>query len=380
MRAALCQTHLDGPRWWAARRAEWGNMYTAKSLDRVLSRLGLIAVSVIFVTAGLFLATSSVASAATNFFGTPTELSTPSGVVLESVSCASATDCTAVGDIGGPDGQPVYATESDGTWGAPTETSVAGGGSFKSVSCTDATDCTAVGGGSGNLFYATESDGTWGPVTIMPVPDNGDATSYFTSVSCTDATDCTAVGQSYVHEPVYATESDGTWGTPTEMPGCGQSPVCYEDNLVSVSCTSTTDCTAVGGGNDNLIYATESDGAWGPVTVILANVGGGGLESVSCTDATDCSAVGWNNVNGGQTFYVTESAGTWGPVTVTSGVLDGVWLDSLSCTSAGDCIAVGYDGTEVMATASWWTSPSRVAHGGLPRRSPTPSLAPTSWA
>ncbi len=69
------------------------------------------------VDAGLLVATSAPAGAATAVWGPPTQLSgTPGGGgYLEGVSCTSATDCTAVGFD--RNGEPIYATESGGTWG-----------------------------------------------------------------------------------------------------------------------------------------------------------------------------------------------------------------------------------------------------------------------
>jgi hypothetical protein len=106
----------------------------------------------------------------------------------ESVSCSDASDCTAVGDAVAGDNSvgPFYAIESAGTWGQFTVVpGLGGGGQFRAVSCADATDCTAVGTGP---IFATETDGSWGPLTGS---GGGNA---FEGVSCTDATHCTAVG------------------------------------------------------------------------------------------------------------------------------------------------------------------------------------------
>ena len=105
------------------------------------------------------------------------------------MSCASATDCTAVGG----NGQPFYATETGGTWGTPTEVPATGGGSFIGVSCTTAADCAAVGSTSSPAvplvpLYAVESGGSWGPATEATPPYG-----VMESVSCTGAAYCTAV-------------------------------------------------------------------------------------------------------------------------------------------------------------------------------------------
>ena len=80
------------------------------------------------------------------------------------------------------------------TWGTPGEVSGPGGsGLFQGVSCTDASDCTAVGYDNNRQpIYATETGGTWGTPTEVTGSDGGGG--YFFGVSCTDATDCTAAG------------------------------------------------------------------------------------------------------------------------------------------------------------------------------------------
>ena len=262
-------------------------------------------------------------------WGTPTEIPTPNGGSFNAVSCSDATDCTAVGDAW--NGQEFYATESGGTWGAVTEIPTPNGGGFNGVSCSDATDCTAVGGD----YIATESGGTWGTPTEIPTPYGGS----FNAVICSDATDCTAVGGPYnsnYGQPFYATESGGTWGAAIKIPTSGGG------GFNAVSCSNTTDCTAVGDAEPDgyPIYATESGGSWGPATESLPPGGFGRFSGVSCTDASDCAAVGWDN--NGLPFYATELRGTWGTPTEIP-TPNGGGFNAVSCSDATDCTAVGGD-------------------------------------
>jgi Fibronectin type III domain len=263
-------------------------------------------------------------------------------VYLTAVSCTAPTYCTEVGQ--GPSldppgiGNPMYATESAGTWSAATELpSPGGGGSFAGISCTGAMNCTAVGyDTSGNPMYATESAGTWGAVTELSAPAGGGG---FGGVSCTDAKDCTAVGGDGAGQAIYATESAGTWGAVTVLADGG--------GFAAVSCTDARDCTAVGQTNASpapppdtgtLMYATESAGTWGAVTKPPAPTGWGEFNGVSCTDAKNCTAVG---AGGGYPLYSTESAGVWGAPKALAG--DGGFFYGVSCVSATDCTAVGWD-------------------------------------
>ena len=181
-------------------------------------------------------------------------------------------------------------------------------------------------------------------------------------MSCTDATDCTAVGfggntnPDGDQEPIYATESDGVWGAVTEVTGWSAP----QAQFLGVSCTDATDCTAVGTSGSELdnqaeaIYATESDGIWGTTSEFSGSPGGGNLTGVSCTDAKDCTAVGVAGVNdNGPPDYVTESDGIWGPLTQFPGTSDDSNVFSgVSCTNATDCTAIGYTTDEVPVYAT----------------------------
>ncbi len=184
---------------------------------------------------------------------------------FSAVSCSAAGDCTAVGyewnpEVSGTSDYPIYASETGGVWGSysvlPSDS-----GQLNGVSCTDSIDCTAVGSvssESGNEpVYITESNGSWGPVTdVSGFPPGsgqqfGTASGTLTSVSCTDNLNCTAVGQDLNSEPTFVTEEGGAWDLAAEDPGeSGQ------DSFNSVSCTDAFDCTAIGSDADGAgIYA-----------------------------------------------------------------------------------------------------------------------------
>ena len=181
-------------------------------------------------------------------------------------SCPTATHCTAVGTNGY---EPTYVNGNAGTFPAMTDVSAPEGSFFLAVSCTSTTDCTAVGGGydapvgdngQGEPFYATETNGTWGAAQEIAVPGG---LGSFTAVSCTSALDCTAVGATrtalgFPLQPILAIETNGVWGKATEVasPQDGGS-------FSGVSCTSARDCTAVGtDGKGFPIYPTETNGVW----------------------------------------------------------------------------------------------------------------------
>jgi hypothetical protein len=197
---------------------------------------------------------------------------TPAGAggIFASVSCSDASDCTAVGiDEDSPTfaARPFYATESAGTWGAAI---IVGGpgtqGAFYSVSCSDPTDCTAVGGAGPNVLSgkytgaiaATDSGGTWGSFAVVPRANGLDLGDLVT-VSCWSATNCTAVGDSGHDRPVFSTDTAGTWSPLVKTEAKGNA-------VVSVSCAAAETCTAVGYGHQHpaeahydAMYVTESN-------------------------------------------------------------------------------------------------------------------------
>jgi hypothetical protein len=134
------------------------------------------------------------------------------------LSCTDATDCTAVGNINY--NEPIYVTETRGTWGTPTEiTGVPGGeGRLNAVSCINASDCTAVGIDGDDLPIYVTSTATIDTVSF--VSDGGAAVS---SLSGPDGSSIALPSDTY---PGY---SFSGWFTAanngTEVGGAGSSYV-----------------------------------------------------------------------------------------------------------------------------------------------------------
>ena len=126
---------------------------------------------------------------------------------VNSVSCGSAGNCTAGGHYqGGASGNQAFiATQANGTWGNAKEVpgtatlNTGGNAAVNSVSCASAGNCTAAGsyaGSGGGAFVVTQANGTWG--TAQEVPGMASLAPYggnVTSVSCAAANRCSAGGQ-----------------------------------------------------------------------------------------------------------------------------------------------------------------------------------------
>jgi hypothetical protein len=225
-----------------------------------------------------------------------------SGAQLSGVSCTSATACTAVGSGGG--GSLVERWDGTNWTLEPTPTSQ--GQSLLGVSCTSATACTAVGSDGGGSLVERWDGTNW---TVEPTPTSEGES--LTGVSCTSDTACTAVGNLGV-----VVHWDGTSWSGQAAPKLPAGPV----DIVTegVSCTSDTACTAVGGyygpyPSAETTFAERWDGtSWSieptpsPTTRFDS-----ALSAVSCTSATDCTAVGTSSSFPSTTFAERWDGTSW---------------------------------------------------------------------
>src|SRR5207244_10150416 len=130
-------------------------------------------------------------------------------VNLGSVSWASAGNCSAVGGYTDGSGheQGLLLTEAAGTWATGVEATLplnAGSNPFaslNSVSCASAGNCSAVGGYHDSSSHAqglllSETGSTWAPGTEAIRPANAGSNTGVSSgsMSCASAGNCSAVG------------------------------------------------------------------------------------------------------------------------------------------------------------------------------------------
>ena len=126
-----------------------------------------------------------------------------SDVVLNGVSCASASACTAVGGPAQPATTGVALAEgwNGTTWSIQHTPNPAGGSEIHllRVSCTSTTACTAVGfysNATTTVTLAERWNGSRWSIQHTPNPAGG-SNSTLNGVSCASATACTAVGGSF---------------------------------------------------------------------------------------------------------------------------------------------------------------------------------------
>jgi D-alanine-D-alanine ligase-like ATP-grasp enzyme len=310
-------------------------------------------------------------------------LNTGGGAAITAVSCPSAGNCSA-GGYYTPAAEPGYASaqvfvvsEVHGIWGRAREVpgtaalNWAGGATVNSVSCASAGNCTAGGylnadSGADQAFVASEVHGTWGRARAIPGGARGREGSFVTSVSCAAAGNCSAGGTYTVNfsyaQAFVVSEVHGTWGRAEEVPGTA---ALNHGNayVYSVSCAAAGNCSAGGQYDDNSggvqgFVASQVHGTWGrarevPGTAALNQGGGAVINSVSCASAGDCSAGGVyrDRSRRAQAFVVTQVHGTWGKAEEVPGAAalnqggyaggPGAQVTSVSCAAAGNCSAGG---------------------------------------
>jgi hypothetical protein len=255
---------------------------------------------------------------------------------LQAVSCPSATKCIAAGYSGNGAAQTPLAEEWNGTEWKSLSTPESSGSRFESISCTSSTACTAVGA---NNPAGTETTLAWrwnGSKWSVQAPTNPGLTSSLAGVSCTSATACTAVGTYKNGEAVELALAEAwngsEWKTQT-TPNTVTSA-----RLYMVSCVSTV-CTADGYAGSRALIEHWTGTEW--VVQLHPTEGGPSLLfGVSCPSSTACEAAG-------TTFAATPLAYGWNGTEWASQTIptpEGAsqsQLNGVSCTTSTSCTAVG---------------------------------------
>jgi hypothetical protein len=273
---------------------------------------------------------------------------------LAAVSCASPSACTAVGSYRSVPGLSTLAERWNGTAWSIERTPNPRGASTSvlfAVSCPSATACVAVGnhknGSGGHVMLAEAWDGTsW---SIMPTPGPAKARrSFLFAVSCTSATDCVAVGSYQTAAGKHVTLAERWDGTSWSVQPTPNAPAAAgRSSLSGVSCVSASFCMAVGfSGDPNGATARPLaeawDGArWSLKPPVPAPGSSSGLTGVSCPAAGACEAVGFRSTG---TLAEAWNGTSWsiqrspGPNGATP------QFTGVSCVSASACEAVGSPG------------------------------------
>jgi hypothetical protein len=288
---------------------------------------------------------------------------------LGSVTCFALTECWAVGSYNTSGGSSTLVEEWTGAaWTIVSAPDAADSNSLYGVTCLSATGCWAVGAssvagtGSDQTLIERWDGSAW---VVMTSPNNTGTTiadNQLADVSCASASECWVVGGSNgLGQSIIETWKGDSWQI-------AASPAGNDAELYGVTCAALADCWAVGSYVDlattsrQTLIESWDGGAWAAVSspntsASQSNV----LNSVTCTSSTECFAVGYyrSATNVAQTLIEQWDGHTWTIVASTNNNAsqDNV-LDKVACASASECWAVGSDGQtliEALSGGAWTT-------------------------
>jgi hypothetical protein len=317
-------------------------------------------------------------------------------VQLQSLSCASADDCSAVGtyDDGLGYSQGLLVNESAGSWqqavqaeppagAASAPFRLANGGGIAGISCPAPGECTAVGRyiDSHRLdhgVFFSETHGHWNrgvPLLLPsnaiapPKPKSGDVDVVgLSGVSCSAPGDCVAVGtyetNAEIWDPLIVVERDGRWTRAIEAPLPAGAPIAGQNAVLTTVTCSQIGCTAAGvyvdpSGHQQMLAVSGSGDTWSaaptPAAPGDANSDPNIIpSSIACAGPGTCAAVGTyiNPLQNSLGLLLSETGGRWASATgatlpagaAPAGTVGDqtVVLSSVACPQAGACTAVGW--------------------------------------
>jgi hypothetical protein len=302
-----------------------------------------------------------------------------SSSVLSGISCPGAAACAAVGSHRNGAGTQVTLAlaRAGSSWAVQPTPNPAGASAsaLSSVSCTSAGACTAVGistnSGGVTVALAERWNGTRWSIETVPEP-SGALGSVLSAVSCPAPTSCTAVG-SYTNSGEATLSLAEHWNGTSWAPQSTADPTdAGGDDLSGVSCTASTACTAVGeadGSNGQLVLAERWNGTSWVIqpTPDPAGAQGSQLLAVSCSSATACTAVGSDRDSGftGHTLAERWNGTAWTLQTTPDPAGAPRVLAAVACASTSACTAAGSFGEAITSTlaehwngASWAIQPT----------------------
>jgi hypothetical protein len=295
--------------------------------------------------------------------------------LLWNVTCVTASDCWAVGgqELGTNAAPSTLAEHWDGSAWSVVPTPATFGYLF-SVTCNSTADCWAAGtsvaaDNSGPLNGIIDHwDGaSWSAVPTAP---SGQTYDQFNSVACTGPADCWAVGYSGPNQQqnnflpnvapnvagdgAFAEHWDGAAWSAAPVP---QATAPLGSYLSSVTCTSPSECFAVGATMDaagdpsaTLVDAWNGS-SWTGVSSPSPSSTSGLLTDVTCLDASRCWAVGvfgyTSGQNGAPSPFVESWNGSQWSIEPSPDVTAFGYLDGLACVRGVMCLATGFAVTDL---------------------------------
>ncbi len=208
----------------------------------------------------------------------------------------------------------------------PAAIDVPGTSDLESVSCASATVCYAVGLAASSLDEAVLVRVVNGqPASVTRLPDF----IGLYGIACPAATTCYAVGYDNSGDAgAVTTITNGRASAPAEVPNDGNTPW-----LNAISCPTATQCYAAG--LVNYVPAIVPITSGTPAAAVnVANAWY--LNGLDCPTVGNCVAVGENSTEQG--IVATLTGGVAGTTTVVAGT---EYLYGVGCAAEGDCLLAG---------------------------------------
>ena len=186
--------------------------------------------------------------------------------------------------------------------------------------------------------------------SVVPTPNpSSSPNDNLLGVTCTSTSDCWSVGSASSGPGLSQTLAEHWDGTAWSIVTTPNASTSQENFLYGVACTGTSDCWAVGtsvvsGFGADTLAEHWNGSAWSIITTPNPSPGHGNqLLGVACVSASDCWAVGVNDFPGANVTLAEHWNGSaWSIVTTPnpSPSLDN--LSAVACTGTSDCWAVGF--------------------------------------
>jgi hypothetical protein len=239
--------------------------------------------------------------------------------VIVSMSCVSATACTAVGSLISRAGTVGTLAErwNGSRWSIQRTPKPAGAtfSGFVGVSCPSATTCTAIGdytnhGGTAVTLAERWNGASWS--IQRSANPTGALSSFLAGVSCASATVCTAVGDYTNHASTPVPLAERWNGSRWSIQRTPKPTGATFSKLAGVSCPSATTCIAVGSfisrAGTSVMLAERWNGASWSIqrTANPAGAKDSELVDASCASPTDCTAIGNYTNHADTTVPLTE--------------------------------------------------------------------------
>jgi hypothetical protein len=279
----------------------------------------VVRVAVGCVILALWLASAEAAAASGGSIQQIPDPTVNTSDVIVTMSCASATACTAVGSfINRAHTVETLAERWNGSRWSIQRTPKPTGATFSElmgVSCPSATTCTAVGDYTNHagtaVTLAERWDGSRWSIQRTANP-TGALNSFLAGVSCASATTCTAVGDYTNHASTTVPLAERWNGSRWSIQRTPKPTGATFSELLGVSCPSATTCTAVGSfinrAGTSMMVAERWNGASWSIqrTANPAGAKDSELVDVSCASPTACTAIGDYTNHAGTTVTLTE--------------------------------------------------------------------------